>query len=253
MAALTGRIVVAGNGPEQPVIHDLGMAFEKANPGTAIDIEWDKNLKPVQMVRSGRAQVAVTGAPDPELRATPIAWDGVAVIVNFANPVAEVTSEQVRGLFTGAIQRWSELDGSDARVEPIRRPPDRNLQAFEQILGIGDQLTPSTKVLRSDDSVLRAVSGKASAVAYMSLSAALEAQEQGIPIRVLMVDKVDPGDPTVKDGRYKLRRPVLLLTGKEPDALTEAFTAFALSTVGQQIVDMMFAGYTTQAEQAKQA
>jgi phosphate transport system substrate-binding protein len=205
------------------------------------------------MVRSGRAQVAVTGAPDPELRATPIAWDGVAVIVNFANPVAEVTSEQVRGLFTGAIQRWSELDGSDARVEPIRRPPDRNLQAFEQILGIGDQLTPSTKVLRSDDSVLRAVSGKASAVAYMSLSAALEAQEQGIPIRVLMVDKVDPGDPTVKDGRYKLRRPVLLLTGKEPDALTEAFTAFALSTVGQQIVDMMFAGYTTQAEQAKQA
>lgn len=75
-----------------------------------------------------------------------------------------------------------------------------------------------------------------SAVTYLSLGQALEAVASGVPVRLLPVDTVEPETPTVKDGRYPLRRPVLLLSNSEPDPLVEAFEQFALSDAGQKIL-----------------
>lgn len=236
-----GHIVIAGHGPELPVMQDLGRAFEKANPGTAIDFEWDRAVKAVEMVKSGAAQIAVTDRPDPALRAVPIAWDGIAVVVNFANPVKEVTTSQVRDLFTGKITRWSDLDAGDQRVEVLPRAPEDNVQAgLETSLGIVGQFRPSGKAVRTDDMALRAVSGRDGAITAISLVSALKAQEDGIPVRILPVDKIEPGSPTVQSGDYKLRRPVLFLTGPHPDAVTEAFVGFASSSEGQRILQSTF-------------
>jgi phosphate transport system substrate-binding protein len=70
---------------------------------------------------------------------------------------------------------------------------------------------------------------------------------------VLTIDKVDPAEPTVKDGRYKLRRPILLLTSAQPAPVTAVFLAFALSPEGQKIVQSMFVPYTAPAAVPKQA
>ena len=242
---ISGSLIVAGYGPERPVIEKLARAFEKAKPGSVVDIRWDRNLKAVDMVKAGQAHMAVTGEEDSGLTATPIGWDGIAVIVNFSNPVEEVSSQQVAALFAGKVKSWSELGGADARVQLIRRPPNRNLKAgFEKTLGIVGQIPDSAKVIRSDQKVLSEVSGNLSAVSYLPLGAALEALQYGMPIRALIIDRVEAAEPTVKDGRYKLRRPVLLLSGKEPNALLKAFIAFALSREGQKIVDELFIPYS---------
>lgn len=243
-AGLTGRIVVAGHGPELPVMQDLGRAFEKAHPGTAIDFEWDRTVKAVERVKAGEAQVAVTDRSDPALKTVPIAWDGIAVIVNFANPVSEVTTIQVRDLFTGKITRWSDLDGGDQVVEVVPRAAEDNMQfGLEMSLGIVGQFRATGKPVRTDEKALRAVSGRDRAISYLSLAAALKAQEDGIPIRILTVDKVEAGQPTVRSGEYKLRRPVLFLTAQSPDAVTEAFVTFATSAEGQKIVQRNFVPY----------
>jgi phosphate transport system substrate-binding protein len=75
-----------------------------------------------------------------------------------------------------------------------------------------------------------------SAVAYLSLSQGLSVVSGGVPVKLLPVDKVEPEGPTVKDGRYPLRRPILLLSKKEPHPLAEAFTQFVLSPAGQQLI-----------------
>lgn len=129
MAAQGGRILIAGYGPELPIIQDLAKAYEKGHPGTAIDIEWDKTLRAVEMVKQGEAQIAVTDQPVMGLRATQIAWDGIAVIVNFANPIREITTFQARALFSGKISRWLDLDGADRKVEVISRTPNDNITA----------------------------------------------------------------------------------------------------------------------------
>lgn len=253
-AAESHRILVVGQGPEQPVIQELAQAYEKRHPGTVIDLEWDRVLESVAMVKNGQADLVVTGHRDPELRAAQVAWDGIAVIVNFTNPLSEVTSEQVRSLFTGETQRWSSFEGAETRVELIRRTPDQNIDSgFEESLGIVGKIPGFSKPVRSDQKTLASVSGKDNAVSYISLKAALDAQQLGIPIRILTIDKVEPGEPTVKEGRYKLRRPVLFLSRKEASPLVDSFTSFAQSAEGQTILLKMYTAYTAPPNQPKEA
>ena len=243
----TGHVVIAGNGPEAAMIEKLARAFEKANPRAYVDIQWNENFKPLDMVKNDQAQIAVTGKEDPAFQSSQIAWDGIAIMVNLSNHIKELTTQQVAQLFTGKIKLWSEFGGPDTRVLLLDRPRNRNIRdTFEQQLGIAGQIPESAQVIKADDKAIKTVVGTLpplSAVTYVSLGTALEAVASGVAVRLVQVDKVEPEEPTVKDGRYKLRRPVLLLGKKEPHPSVDAFIAFALSPDGQKIVDVE--GYTS--------
>jgi phosphate transport system substrate-binding protein len=243
---VSGSLVIAGNGPEQFVVEQLTRAFEKANPRAYIDIVWDDNSKPVDLVKSGQAHIAVTGKEDAGLHAAHIGWDGIAVVVNMSNHTKEVTSQQVADIFSGKVKSWSDLGGPDTKILLIDRPRNRNIrETFEQQLGIAGKIPEGAKIIGPDDKAIKTVVGTLpplSAVTYVSLGPALEAVTSGVAIRLLPVDKVEPEEPPVKDGRYKLRRPILLLTKQGSNPVADAFTAFALTKEGQTIIDNE--GYT---------
>jgi phosphate transport system substrate-binding protein len=209
-----------------------------------LDVVWDGNSKPVEMVKSGQAHIAVTGTETADLSATPIAWDGIGVLVHLSNFTKEVTKQQVADIFSGKITLWSELGGLETKILVIDRPRNQNIRdAFESQLGITGKITGAAKVIGSDEQVVKIVVGTLpplSAIAYLSLSQGLSVVSGGVPVRLLPIDKVEPEGPTVKDGRYPLRRPVLLLSKKEPHPLAEAFTQFALSPAGQQLIAEMY-------------
>jgi phosphate transport system substrate-binding protein len=239
-AEVSGNLVVVGNGPEQVTIEALARAFEKANPRAYIDVVWDDHSKPVERVKAGEAQVAVTGAEVPGLAATQIAWDGIGILVHLSNFTKEVTKQQVADIFSGKVKEWSELGGPETKILLIDRPRNQNVRdAFESQLGIAGKIPDTAKVIGRDDKVVKTVVGTLpplSAVAYISLSQGLSVVSGGVAVRLLPIDKVEPEIPTVKDGRYPLRRPVLLLSKKESNPLIEAFIQFALSSPGQQII-----------------
>lgn len=239
-AEVAGSLTITGNGPEMSMIESLARAFEKANPRAYLDVLWEDNSKPVDMVKSGQAQIAITGAEDPELTATQIAWDGIAVLVNLSNFTKEVTKQEVADIFSGKVKMWSELGGPDTKILLIDRPRNQNVKdAFESQLGITGKIPESAKLIPRDEKVIKTVVGTLpplSAVAYLSLGQALSAVTSGVAVRVLPIDKVEPEMPTVKDGRYALRRPVLLLSKKEANPMVDAFRQFALSVAGQKIV-----------------
>lgn len=247
-----GHVTVAGNGPESGAVEKLARAFEKANPRAYVDLLWNENSKPVELVKAGQADLAVTGSEDPALRAAQVAWDGIAIMVNLSNHTKELTSQQAADLFSGKVKTWAELGGPDTTVLLLDRPKNRNIrETFEQQLGIVGKIPDTAKVIKADDKVIKTVVGTLpplSAVTFISLNPALEAVSSGVAVRLLQVDKVEAEEPTVKDGRYKLRRPVLLLSKKEPNPTVDAFIAYALSPEGQKILDAE--GYT-QLEQKK--
>jgi phosphate transport system substrate-binding protein len=244
--SISGSLVIAGNGPEQRVIEQLARAFEKGNPRAYVDILWDEHSKPIELLKSGQAQIAVTGQENSDLQATRIGWDGIAVLVNLSNHTKEVTSQQVADIFTGKVKSWSDLGGPDTKILIIDRPRNRNIrETFEQQLGIAGKIPEGAKVIGPDDKVIKTVVGTLpplSAVTYVSLGPALEAVNSGVAIRLLPIDKVEPEEPPVKDGRYKLRRPILLLTKSGSHPIADAFAAFALTKEGQTIIDNE--GYT---------
>lgn len=236
----TGNLVIAGNGPEQATIEALARAFEKANPRTYIDVMWDDNSKPLELVKTGLAHLAVTGVEDPALAATQIGWDGIGILVHLSNFTKEVTKQQVADIFSGKIKEWSELGGPETKILLIDRPRNQNVrEAFETQLGIAGKIPNTAKVIGRDEQVVKTVVGTLpplSAAAYLSLSTGLSVVSSGVAVRLLPVDKIEPEVPTVKDGRYSLRRPLLMLSKKEPNSLVETFARFALSAPGQAIV-----------------
>jgi len=242
----SGSLTIAGNGPEQHMMEQLARAFEKANPRAYLDIVWDENSKPVEMVKSGQAQMAVTGKEDTDLAGSHIGWDGIAIMVNLSNHTKEVTTKQAADIFTGKVKFWSDLGGPETKILVIDRPRNRNIKdTFENHLGISGKIADGAKVIGSDDKAIKAVVGTLpplSAVTYISLGSALEAVNSGVAVRLLPIDKVEAEEPPVKDGRYKLRRPLLLVTKKESNPVAAAFSAFALSKEGQTIIDNE--GYT---------
>lgn len=238
---VSGSVVIAGNGPELRTVERLARAFEKAYRATFVDVLWDENSKPIEMVKSSQANIAVTGKEEPDLKATPVGWDGIAVMVNLSNQTKEVTTKQVADVFSGKVRMWSELNGPDTRILIIDRPHNRNIRdAFERYLGIEGKIPDGAKIIGPDDKAIKTVVGTLpplSAVTYISLGPALDAVSAGVAVRLLPIDRVEPEEPTIKDGRYKLRRPVLFLTKKETTPVVDAFLAFALSKDGQKIVD----------------
>ena len=226
------------------MVEDLARAFEKANPAAYVDIIWSRNAKILQLVRSSDADLAVTGKAEPDLVAHQVAWDGIAIMINVSNATKEVTKQNIADIFSGKVKYWSELGGPDDRIKIINRHPTQNLtHAFEQYLDIRGQIPKSAEVIGPEQKATNKVVGilaPYSAVTFMSLKPALTAVRTGAGVRLLPIDKVEPERPTVKDGRYSLRRPVLFLTRKEPSPTVKAFIAFALSASGQGIIDQSY-------------
>ncbi len=242
--ATCDSITIAGNGPEQRLIERLAQAFENRHFGSYVQIEWDLSSQPIDLVKSGKADMAVTGHSDRGLAATFVAWDGIAVVVDFTNPVKGIMSQELAAIFTNSVTRWSQLGGLDIEIKPIDRPPNQHIrQTFEKLLGIDGQTPQSTHVIRSDQRAVSTVAGDVSSITYASLGVVLDAIKYGVGINLLMIDQVDPAKQTVKDGRYQLRRPVLLLKRRDPNLAADAFAKFALSPEGQTIVDEMFVPY----------
>jgi len=202
LAEVAGNLTRAGNGPELPTIEPRDRAFGEATPRAYLDAVWDGNSKPVEMVKAGQAHIAVTGTEAPDLSATPIAWDGIGVLVHHSNFTKEVTTQQVADIVSGKI-------------------------------------TGAAKVIGPDEQVVKTVVGTLlplSTIAYLSLSQELSVVSGGVAVRLLPIDKVEPEVPTVKDSRYPFRRPLLLLSKKEPHPVAEAFAQFVLSQAGQQLI-----------------
>lgn len=243
--ALSAAITIAGNGPELRMVERLTRAFEKQHLGAVAEIRWDPSFQPTNMVKSGEADFAVTGQTDPDLIATPIAWDGIAVVVDFANPLREITSLQLAAMFSGVVTRWSDVGGIDTRIELIDRPSNQHIRGtFETILEIVGKIPPSAHVSRSDQRAISSVAGNGSAVTYVSLGVALDAVTYGVGVALLNVDQVEPAKQTVSDGRYRLRRPILLLRRSEANSTAASFVDFALSKAAKDIIEEMFVSYT---------
>ena len=244
LAEVAGSLTIVGNGPELRTIESLARTFEKANPRAYLDVVWDANSKPIELLKSGQAHFAVTGTEAPGFSAVPIAWDGIGVLVHLSNFTKEITKQQVADIFSGKITLWSDVGGPETKILVIDRPRNQNIrEAFESQLGMTGKITSAAKVIGSDEQVVITVVGTLpplSAVAYLSLNQGLSVVSAGVPVRLLPVDKIEPEGPTVKDGRYPLRRPVLLLSKKEPHPLAEAFTQFVLSPAGQQLIAEMY-------------
>lgn len=110
----SGKIVVAGSSSVTPIMEKLKEAYIKTNPNADIEIQQSDSTSGMQAVIEGICDIGMASRDLKESELTSltpirIAIDGIAVIVNPANPVEDITSEQARQIFTGEVTSWDEI------------------------------------------------------------------------------------------------------------------------------------------------
>ena len=109
---VSGKIVVAGSSSVTPVMEKLKEAYAALNPNAEIEIQQSDSTTGMQSAIDGVCDIGMASRDlkDSELEAgltgTTIAMDGIAIIVNPANPVDSMTVEEIEQIFTGAVTTW---------------------------------------------------------------------------------------------------------------------------------------------------
>lgn len=115
-ADVEGKVVVAGSSSVSPVMQKLKEAYEKVNDKVEIEIQTSDSTTGMQNTIDGICDIGMASRElkDSEteagLTATVIANDGIAVVVNNDNPIDELTSDQVKSVFTGETTTWADLE-----------------------------------------------------------------------------------------------------------------------------------------------
>ena len=114
-SGLKGKVVVAGSSSVTPVMEKLKEAYAAVNPDVEIEVQQSDSTTGMTSAIEGVCDIGMASRDlkDSELEAgltpTVIAMDGIAVVVNNESPVSELTSENVKDIFTGEITDWADV------------------------------------------------------------------------------------------------------------------------------------------------
>jgi phosphate transport system substrate-binding protein len=167
------------------------------------------------------------------LQETVIAIDGIAVIMNKESAVSNLTLDQIRDIYTGAITDWSQVSGgtkSGAIAVVSREEGSGTRGAFEELVGFQGKLRAGANESTSTGAIKAGIAQNPNAIGYISLGSVDDT------IKAISVNGVAPTNENVVNGSYKISRPFIVLTGSNIHAETRAFLDWILSPAGQNIV-----------------
>ena len=165
------------------------------------------------------------------LKETVIAIDGIAVIVNKSNQINNLSVDQIRDIYTGAITDWSQVGGAAGRIAVISREEGSGTRgAFEEIVKFQGKLLSGANESTSTGAIKAGIAQNPNAIGYISLGSLDDT------IKAISVDGVTPVTANVTSGSYKIARPFIVLAGNNLHAESAAFIEWMLSAEGQAIV-----------------
>ena len=238
-SSLSGTIRLNGSTSMEKVAKALQEGFMKANPNVTVGVEFTGSGTGIQAAIDGTADIGNSsrGLKAEEKSAglveNVIAIDGIAVIVDKANTVADITSEQLAKIYTGEITNWKELGGASQPIVVVGRESASGTRgAFEELLKIEDKCKYAQEI-DSTGGVLSTVASTPGAIGYVSLDVINDT------VTVMAIDGVVASEENISAGKYSLSRPFVMATKgavSEQNELVKAFFAYIESEEGQAII-----------------
>ncbi len=161
-----------------------------------------------------------------------VAMDGLCVIVHKDNPLTALTKEQVKAIFTGKINNWSEVGGADAQIVIVSRDSaSGTFEAFGELALNKEKIRSDALMQASNQAVVSTIADNTSAIGYAGLGYIKE------EIKALQIDGVNASKETVLSGKYSLSRPLFMYTNGNPTGVVKEYLDFIKSAEGQKIVE----------------
>ena len=228
-AALSGNVAAGGSTSMKNVIAALTEGFAEVEPGVTVSYDPTGSGAGItgaadQTLDIGLSSRALKDDEKVDVEGTTIALDGIAIIVNNASKVEDLTVDQLKQMFTGEITNWSEVGGDDGEIVLIGREAGSGTRdGFESIVDVKDSCKYAQE-LTATGAVISAVEANPLAIGYASLSAV------GDTVKMVTVGGVECSEETVKDGSYEVQRPFVFVTNKSVTLSEQAQAFFDFAT-----------------------
>lgn len=235
---VSGTVSTDGSTSMEKVIGALGEAFQEENSNVTVTYNPTGSGTGITAVAEGRCDIGLSSRSlkDEEksqgLKETVLAYDGIAVIVNPENPVADLDVETIAKIYTGEITNWKDVGGNDGEIVLIGREANSGTRdGFESITDTEDKCKYRQELTSTGD-VIATVASNTNAIGYASVASVKDT------VKAITVGGVEPNEETIKDGSYVIQRPFVLVT-KEDVTLSSAaqmFYDYALSESAKEII-----------------
>ena len=237
-ADLSGSISMVGSTSMEKLANALSEAFMEKYPDVTVTAEFVGSGAGVEAVTNGTADIGNSSRSlkDEEKAAgvveNVVAIDGIAVCVDPANEVANLTKEQLTNIYNGTVTNWKEVGGADEPIIVIGREAGSGTRgAFEELVDLVDGCKYANE-LDSTGAVIAKVASTPGAIGYASLDALDDS------VKALSLEGVEATAENIKAGNYFLSRPFVMATKgeiSEQNDLVQAWFDFVLGDEGQQV------------------
>lgn len=236
-SALVGSITCSGATSFQPLVEAAADAFMDANPDVSIAISGGGSGQGLSDVKDGKAEIGrsdvfaeakLEAADVANLVDNQVAVVGMGPVVNASVDVDDLTTEQLKGIFTGEITDWSQVGGTAGPIQVINRKAGSGTRAtFEDAVLAGATVPDSFKPVAEEDSsgtVVEKLQQTEGAISYLAFSYYDDSK-----FKALKVDGVEPTAANVETGDFKIWSYEHMYTAADVDEVTQAFIDYMLS------------------------
>lgn len=235
---LSGSISMVGSTSMEKLANALSEAFMEEHPDVTVTAEFVGSGAGIEAVTNGTTDIGNSSRSlkDEEKAAgvveNVVAIDGIAVCVDPANEVADLTKEQLTNIYNGTVTNWKEVGGADEPIIVIGREAGSGTRgAFEELVDLKDACKYANE-LDSTGAVIAKVASTPGAIGYASLDALDDS------VKALSLEGVEATAENIKAGNYFLSRPFVMATKgeiSEQNDLVQAWFDFVLGDEGQQV------------------
>ena len=233
---LSGKVTTGGSTSMEKVIGALQEAFMEQNSDVDVTYDPTGSGAGITGAQEGSLDIGLSSRAlkdgETGVSATVIALDGIGIIVNNANTVEDLATDQIAAIATGEVTNWKEVGGPDAEIVMIGREAGSGTRdGFESILKVSDQCKYAQE-LTATGAVIAAVQANENAIGYASLAALDDS------VKALKVNGIACTEETVKDGSYTVQRPFVFVTkdGAQQTPAVKAFIDFAASADAASLI-----------------
>lgn len=237
-ADLSGSISMVGSTSMEKLANALSEAFMEQYPDVTVTAEFVGSGAGIEAVTNGSADIGNSSRSLKEEEKAAgvveniVAIDGIAVCVDPANEVADLTKEQLTNIYNGTITNWKEVGGAEEPIIVIGREAGSGTRgAFEELVDLKDACKYANE-LDSTGAVIAKVASTPGAIGYASLDALDDS------VKALSLEGVEATAENIKAGNYFLSRPFVMATKgeiSEQNDLVQAWFDFVLGDEGQQV------------------
>jgi phosphate transport system substrate-binding protein len=243
--ARADRLVIKGSDTlGAKLVPQLAEQFKAQHPGTTFDIAAEGSTTGIAAIIDGTAEigmasrraktseVAAAASKGKSMKATIVAFDGIAVIVNSANPIKALTKKQVEQIFTGDVSDWSAVGGKGGKISIYTRNTSSGTYSeFKELAMKKRDYAGGSQKMAGNEQIAAEVGKNPNGVGYVGM-----AYTKASGVKALPIDGAVPAVKSVQAHSYPYWRPTFYYTNGEPSGLAKQFVDFTIGPGGQRIV-----------------